>query len=165
MALAFIGLGGNRRQTRRSMRAAERALKKIPAARLTGFSRVFVSAPLGCPGRQPDYRNAAARLQTNAPPRRLFSRLRRMEARLQRRRRRRNAPRILDADYLAHGAAILRGRVLRLPHPRMALRAFVLMPLAELAGADFAGMRDAERLARALPRARAAQSIHPAAEQ
>ena len=164
MALAFIGLGGNRGQTRRGMRLAARALKKVPSSRLSGFSRVFVSAPLGCPGAQADYCNAAARLQTRLPPRRVFCHLRRMELRLQRRRRRRNAPRILDLDYLAHGAAILRGRVLCLPHPRMAVRAFVLAPLAELAGRDFAGLRGATNLARALPEMTATQKIRPAGE-
>lgn len=162
MALAYIGLGGNRRQTRRVLGAAARALKKIPSARMAGVSRVFISPPLGCPGSQPHYRNTAAKLQTASSPRRIFSALRGIESRMQKRFRRRNAPRILDADYLTHGAAILRGRSLRLPHPRMAARAFVLAPLAELAGRDFSGVPKSATLARALPQISAAQKIRPA---
>ena len=165
MATAYVGLGGNLRRTGRGFRAALREMKKIPSARMAGASRVYVSPPLGCPGAQPDYLNAAAQLQTFAPPRRLFRSLRRLEFRIQKRRRRRNAPRVLDADYLAHGAAVLRGRVLRLPHPRMSGRAFVLAPLAELAGRDFSGMRNAESLAKALPRLTAAQDIRPLSKQ
>lgn len=165
MALAYVGLGGNLRRTGRNFRAALREMKKIPSARMTGASRVYVSPPLGCPGAQPDYLNLAARLQTFAPPRRVFRSLRRLEFRVQKRRRRRNAPRVLDADYLAHGAALLRGRTLRLPHPRMGGRAFVLAPLAELTGADFSGMRNAAALAQALPRLTALQNTRPLTRQ
>ena len=163
MTMAYVGLGGNLRQTGRGVRAALREMKKIPSARMAGASRIYVSPPLGCPGAQPDYLNLAAQLQTLAPPRRVFRSLRRLEFRIQKRRRRRNAPRILDADYLAHGAAFLRGRVLRLPHPRMSGRAFVLAPLAELVGRDFSGMRNADALAKALPKLAAAQNIRPLA--
>ena len=165
MTLAYVGLGGNRRRTGRGVSAALRALRKIPSARLAGVSRIFISAPLDCPGRQADYRNLAARLQTRTPPRRMFRHFRRIESGAQRRPRRRNAPRILDADYLAHGRAILRGRILRLPHPRMARRAFVLAPLAQLAGRHFAGFRGAADLSRALPILLRAQEIRPAARR
>lgn len=161
MARAFVGLGGNRRQTPRALRAALRALKKLPGARLAGASRVYRTAPLNCPGAQPDYLNAVAELRATAPPRRVFGRLRTLERRLQKRPRRRNAPRAIDLDYLAHGAALSHGKTLRLPHPRMAARAFVLAPLAELTGKNFAALRNAPKLARALPKTTATQPIRP----
>ena len=124
---------------------------------MAGVSRVFVSPPLGCPGNQPHYRNAAAKLQTLSPPRRIFSALRGIEARMQKRFRRRNAPRVLDADYLSHGAAILRGRSLRLPHPRMSARAFVPGAAFGTGGAGF--FRHAQRRR---PGARAAGTLRGA---
>ena len=164
MAFCYVGLGGNRRQTRRGLRVAARLLRKIPSARMTGLSRVFVSRPLGCPGSQPDYLNAAAGLQTFAPPLRIFRCLRRIERCLQKRRRRRNAPRILDADYLSHGAAVMRGRFLRLPHPRMTGRAFVLEPLSELAGRRFTGLRRASTMAKSRAKLTTAQGVFPSAK-
>lgn len=152
MTFAHVGMGGN--QARRHLLHAVRLCKKIPGARLEQASPIYSSAPVGCPGRQPDYYNGALRLQTALSPRQLFLRLQRVERRIQRRRRAKNAPRRLDLDYLAHGSARLRGPFLALPHPRMHLRAFVLAPLSDVAGANFAGLPRAADLRAAQRRLR-----------
>ena len=132
MTYAYVGLGGNIGNPLRQLRAAKRLLARLPAARLTAFSPIYGSAPLGCPGRQKLYCNAAAELQTRLAPRCLHRRLRAVENKVQRRRRRRAAPRRLDVDYLRHGNARLQSPRLTLPHPRQYCRAFVLRPLADI---------------------------------
>jgi 2-amino-4-hydroxy-6-hydroxymethyldihydropteridine diphosphokinase len=91
-------------------------------------------------------------LQTVLPPGRLFRLLQVAERRIQRRRRRRNAPRRIDMDYLLHGNARLRHPKLTLPHPRMYRRGFVLLPLADIVGDDFSNIRGAEACINGLSR-------------
>ena len=154
MTIAFVGLGGNTLPARRSMRTARQKLRHLPGARLLAVSPTYESAPINCPGRQRSYCNAVAQLQTMLPPQRLFYLLQAVERKIQRRRRRRNAPRHLDLDYLLHGGASLRGPHLALPHPRMLKRAFVLRPLADLVGGHFCGVRGGEPLSKHLRRCR-----------
>ena len=146
MTRAHIGLGGNGAWALRHLARAVLLLKKIPGARLTASSPAYASAPLNCPGRQREYCNRVVEMQTVLSPQRLLKKLQALERQVQRRRRRRNAPRRLDLDYLLHGNACLRSSVLTLPHPRMRQRAFVLLPLAAVAGAHYAGLRHAEQL-------------------
>ena len=137
MTYAYIGLGANIGRPVRQMRTALRLLRFLPSARLSAVSPLYLSAPVGCAGSQPTYCNAVAELQTRQSPRFLHKRLRRLEKSVQRRRRRQNAPRFLDIDYLLHGTARLSSPDLTLPHPRIEKRAFVLRPLADIVGSDF----------------------------
>ncbi|MBE8158845.1 MAG: 2-amino-4-hydroxy-6-hydroxymethyldihydropteridine diphosphokinase [Betaproteobacteria bacterium] len=150
MTFACIGLGGNSIGGRRHLARAVKLIAKLPGVRLAAVSPVYISAPLGCPGRQREYLNGAIKIQTALSPRRIFLMLNGVEKKIQRHRRRRNAPRRLDADYLLHGCAVLRGALV-LPHPRMLRRAFVLAPLADIFGKNYTGLRraDALRAARA----------------
>ena len=132
MTFAYVGLGGNMGRPQRQLATAVRLLKRLPATKITGISPVYLSAPVGCPGQQKFYYNAVTELQTTLAPQRLFLRLRKTERAVQRRRRCSNAPRRLDVDYLKHGNAVLRGRFLVLPHPRMTQRAFVMRPLVDI---------------------------------
>ena len=120
-------------------------MRKLPGAKVSAMSPFYHSAPQGCPGNQPDYCNAVVAVKTSLPPRRLHLRLQKVERAVQRlcggRKRKRNAPRHLDIDYLFHGAARLRGKHLTLPHPRILERAFVLRPLADIVGEDFQSLR------------------------
>lgn len=154
--IACIGLGGNCAGGRRHLAHAARLIAELPGVRVAAVSPVYAGAPVGCPGRQREYYNCAVKIQTGLSPRRVFLMLKAVEKKIQRRRRRRNAPRRLDADYLLHGAAVLRGG-LTLPHPRMSGRAFVLAPLADIFGDDYAGLRRAVLLQKA--RARCAGQI------
>lgn len=159
MTFAYIGLGGNDIRARRHLSRAARLIRDMPGIRFVAESAAYCSAPLGCPGRQRDYCNGALKLQTLLPPIRVFRRLQKVERLIQRRRRRRNAPRRTDVDYLAHGAARLRRAALTLPHPRMHLRAFVLTPLADVAGARYEGLPAASRLRAAYEKCRR-QRLH-----
>ena len=139
MPRAFIGLGANLGDPRRQIRAALAALEKIPATRLTGQSSFYLSAPLGYSA-QPDFVNAVAHLETALAPRALLEALLAIERSLGRSRSHANAPRTLDLDLLLYDGTVIDEPGLRVPHPRMHTRAFVLAPLAEIApGIDIPG--------------------------
>lgn len=127
-----IGLGGNLDGTRRALPAAVASLSgTLDALRV---STLYRTSPVGGPP-QPDFLNAVAVGRTTLPARSLLARLLRLERSLGRRRRgaERNGPRVLDLDLLLYGGATLDDRPLRVPHPRLCERRFVLAPLAELA--------------------------------
>jgi 2-amino-4-hydroxy-6-hydroxymethyldihydropteridine diphosphokinase len=132
MADIFLGLGSNLGDRASALRSAAAALAAHPAIRLRAVSTFRRTAPVGGPA-QPDFVNAAARLESSLPPRTLLDLVLALERRHGRRRGARNGPRTLDLDLLIYGALRLREPGLELPHPRLAERAFVLEPLAELA--------------------------------
>jgi 2-amino-4-hydroxy-6-hydroxymethyldihydropteridine diphosphokinase len=128
---AWVSLGANLGERRTALEAALSALGALPHTRLLRRSSLWASPPLDADG--PDYLNAVALLQTSLDPFELLDALQSIEMTQGRTRSYRNAPRTLDLDLLLHGRAVLDTPTLTLPHPRMAVRAFVLRPLAELA--------------------------------
>ncbi|MEP7296504.1 MAG: 2-amino-4-hydroxy-6-hydroxymethyldihydropteridine diphosphokinase [Burkholderiales bacterium] len=132
-AQAWIGLGANLGDARATLVAALAALGLLPDTSLLAASSVYRSAPVDSTG--PDYLNAVARLETRLAPQALLVELQRIEREHGRERPYRNAPRTLDLDLLLHGDARLATPTLTLPHPRLHERAFVIVPLAELAPA------------------------------
>lgn len=134
----WIGLGSNLQEPERQVRAAIAELGALPESRLQAASRLYRTAPVGPPG-QPDYINAAARLETRLAPQALLAELHRIElAHGRRRDGTRWGPRILDLDILIYGDARIDEPGLTIPHPEMARRAFVLVPLADVAPPNLA---------------------------
>ncbi len=136
---AYIGLGGNLGNPRATIVTALETLDRLPGVVVEACSSCYRSAALTLPGtpgawRQPDYVNAVARLGTRLPPLQLLRRMQGIEKRLGRLRTgRRWAARRLDLDLLLYGDRRIHLPRLRVPHPAMAERAFVLVPLAEVA--------------------------------
>ena len=130
---AAIALGANLGDCRATMEAALAALDTSPGVRVLARSRWYRSAPVGPP--QPDYVNGCALLAVALEPEALLERLLATERRFGRMRGERWGPRHLDLDLLLVGDQRLASPHLTLPHPRMAERAFVLVPLAEIAPA------------------------------
>jgi 2-amino-4-hydroxy-6-hydroxymethyldihydropteridine diphosphokinase len=128
---AWVALGANLGERRAALEAAFVALGRLPGTHLIRHSSLWASPPLDADG--PDYLNAVALLRTSLDPFELLNALQSIELTQGRTRSYRNAPRTLDLDLLLHGRAVLDTPTLTLPHPRMATRAFVLRPLAELA--------------------------------
>lgn len=129
---ALVGLGSNLDDPEQQIRRALEALGTLAATRLVRASRLFRSAPWGVTA-QPSFINAVAELTTRLPPRALLAALLALEhAHGRRRDGSRWGPRTLDLDLLTWGDLQLDEPGLTLPHPHMAERAFVLMPLAEL---------------------------------
>ena len=131
-AEAFVGLGANLENPLQQVRQAISELDAIEHTRVVAASSLYRSAPVGYAD-QPDFINAVVKLQTGLSPRELLDALHVVENRHGRRRSERNAPRTLDLDLLLYGTLVVREEGLTLPHPRMHERAFVLLPLAEIA--------------------------------
>ena len=132
--LAFIGIGANLGDpVAQVLDAFARLGRDVPHSRLTGRSRLYRNPPMG-PQDQPDYVNAVARLETRLQPRALLDRLQAIEVACGRRRDgTRWGPRLLDLDLLLFGSEVIDEPGLRVPHPGIAERDFVLFPLLELA--------------------------------
>lgn len=128
---AYVGLGANLGDARAQVEAAFDALAACPGLQLAGRSSMYRSAPVDAGG--PDYVNAVAALDSRLTPLELLHVLQAIETRFGRERPYPNAPRTLDLDLLLHGDTCLATPELTLPHPRLHLRAFVLLPLIELA--------------------------------
>ena len=129
---AFVGLGANLENPVQQVSQAVTELDGINRTRLLAASSLYRSDPVGYAD-QPHFINAVAKLQTRLSPHELLDALHVIENRHGRKRSVRNAPRTLDLDLLIYGVLVLQEEGLTLPHPRMHERAFVLMPLAELA--------------------------------
>ena len=127
MARAFLGLGSNLGDRRRHLRDAVAAIPDVVAV-----SRVYETAPVGGPD-QGAYLNVVVRLDTERSPRELLEICREREAEAQRVRTVRWGPRTLDVDVLWVDGQTVDEPDLVVPHPRMFERAFVLMPLRDVA--------------------------------
>lgn len=130
MGIAYVALGANLGDRLRALREAVRRLGDL--AKVTALSSVYETDPVGYAA-QPAFLNAVARLTTPLEPAPLLRGLLGIEADLGRVRTFANAPRPLDLDLLAYDDLVLATLELTLPHPRLHQRAFVLVPLAELA--------------------------------
>ena len=130
---AFIGVGANLGDASATVRRAIDACRQLPASTFHAASSLYRSAPID--GGGPHYINAVVAIDTSLSPTDLLAQLQRVEAAHGRERSVRNAPRTLDLDLLLYGDLTMHCEALTLPHPRMHLRAFVLLPLAELAPA------------------------------
>ena len=130
--LATVGLGANLNDPAAQVEYALAELDRLPHTRLVARSGLYASAPVGYVD-QPDFVNAVAQVETALAPRALLAALLDIEHRHGRERSFRNAPRTLDLDLLLYGEQVIGREALTVPHPRMHERAFVLVPLAELA--------------------------------
>ena len=128
---AFVGLGANLGDPAQAIADALRALAALPQTQLVRASRLYRSAPVDAGG--PDFLNAVAQLRTQLVAPELLRAVQALEQAAGRERPYRNAPRTLDLDLLLYGDARIASAQLTVPHPRMRERAFVLLPLAELA--------------------------------
>lgn len=130
---AYVALGANLGDAPAALRQALHDLGALPRTRLVRASSLYRSAPVDSSG--PDYVNAVAELSTALGPYDLLAGLQRLEQAAGRERPWRNAPRTMDLDILLYGELRQDDPVLTVPHPRMLERAFVLLPLAEIAPA------------------------------
>jgi 2-amino-4-hydroxy-6-hydroxymethyldihydropteridine diphosphokinase len=128
---AFVALGANLGNAAMTVRDALAGLHGLPGTQLVKASSLYRTAPVDSCG--PDYINAVAQVSTALTAPDLLRALQGIEAAAGRERPYRNAPRTLDLDVLLYGSATIDSPQLNLPHPRMWERAFVLVPLGEIA--------------------------------
>ena len=130
MATAYVALGANLGDRAETLRQAVQRLTAL--GRITAVSNLYETDPVGYL-EQPSFLNAVVALETQLAPADLFAALLGIERDLGRTRTFPNAPRTLDLDLLLVDDAVITANELTLPHPRLHERAFVLIPLAEIA--------------------------------
>ncbi|MBI2964710.1 MAG: 2-amino-4-hydroxy-6-hydroxymethyldihydropteridine diphosphokinase [Chloroflexi bacterium] len=126
----FIGLGSNLGDRAGKLERARAELGKL--GKVVRCSSVYETKPWKV-GTQPLYLNQVCQLETELAPLDLMKRLLQAERKLGRKRLYRGEPRLIDIDMLLYGDQVIETSKLKVPHPRMADRAFVLAPLAEIA--------------------------------
>jgi 2-amino-4-hydroxy-6-hydroxymethyldihydropteridine diphosphokinase len=131
--VATVGLGANLGNPLAALAGAIASIAALDGVKLVAQSAFYRSAPIDSSG--PDYVNAVVQLQTTFTAPELLAQLQTIEQGAGRERPYRNAPRTLDLDLLLFGDASIQSKSLTVPHPRMWQRAFVLLPLAEIAPA------------------------------
>jgi 2-amino-4-hydroxy-6-hydroxymethyldihydropteridine diphosphokinase len=150
MAEALLALGGNIGDVRDTFRNALAMLGEAPDTRMIRRSPSYLTPPWGIEN-QPPFVNCCAAFETTLSPRELLARVQSVERAFGRDRTKeqRWGPRTLDIDIIAYDDVTVNDPDLTLPHPRLFQRAFVLVPLADIA-ADrvIAGMRVKDALAR-----------------
>jgi len=144
---AWIALGGNLGDVDATLHAAVRALDRFSGVHVTGTSSLVKSAAVGGPP-QPDYLNAVVRVETALAPRELLAACQGLEVVHGRERTVENGPRTLDVDIIAFDDLVGESNDLVIPHPRAHERAFVLVPMSDIAadatlpGADGGAVSD-----------------------
>jgi len=130
---AYIALGSNMGDRELNLLRAVAEVGRLPDCKVTGLSPFYETSPVGVAG-QPSFYNAVLRLHTSLPPHELLERLLRIETDVFSRTRTTHwGPRRIDLDLLLHGETVISDDRLKLPHPRMAERRFVLQPLYDIA--------------------------------
>jgi 2-amino-4-hydroxy-6-hydroxymethyldihydropteridine diphosphokinase len=132
---AFVGVGSNLGDRRRLIATALRLLNAADGVRVVRVATLVETPSEGGPIDAPDYLNTVAEVVTWRRPLALLDVLQEIERKLGRERPFVNAPRTMDLDLLVYESVTLNSPRLTLPHPRMAGRAFVMKPLAEIAPA------------------------------
>jgi len=133
MKRAFVALGSNLGNPQQQVAQAFVTLSQLPQTQLVKKSALYQTAPVDCVDSAPDFINAVAELATELSPQALLDALLAVEQEAGRVRPFVNAPRVLDCDLLLYEDSVMHTRHLTLPHPRMHARAFVLLPLFEIA--------------------------------
>jgi len=154
----LIALGSNQGDRRANLRAAIDALP--PAVAITGVSRLFETAPMYVTD-QPAFLNMALKGATRLGPTDLLAHLKAVEAAVGRVATFRNGPRAIDLDILYYADRILRLDGLEIPHPRIAERAFVLIPLADVA-ADWSDPQSGRTVTEMLARVPGRETVQTA---
>ncbi len=127
---AYVGLGGNVDDTRAYFASAIEKLKTLGTAEVV--SSLYKTEPVGGIA-QADFLNAALILETELPPEALLTGIKTIEQEVGRTPSEKNGPREIDIDILLYGDSVIQTAALEIPHPRLAERAFALVPLAEIA--------------------------------
>jgi 2-amino-4-hydroxy-6-hydroxymethyldihydropteridine diphosphokinase len=132
LSIACIGLGSNLNDRNKNLNEAINMIEEGSDIKILRRSRVYQTEPVG-PKDQPDFLNMALEIETALSSLELLDFLQGVERKMGRQRRKKWGPRNIDLDLLLYDDQVKNSAKLTLPHPRMHLRRFVLMPLAEIA--------------------------------
>lgn len=146
----YLLLGSNLGDRRAMLDAATRRLVETVGLTLTEASSTYASPPVDCPVESPDFLNRMLKMECTLAPSALLDVTEEIETFLGRSAKGGNAPRVIDIDIILYGDRVLRTERLEIPHPRMRLRPFVLIPLTEVAP-EAVDPTDGRRFADLLP--------------
>ncbi|MFI5303481.1 MAG: 2-amino-4-hydroxy-6-hydroxymethyldihydropteridine diphosphokinase [Nitrospiria bacterium] len=130
--IAFVGLGSNLGNRREILQRAVLSFKKLNGTKVVDCSSFYETEPVGAPG-SPSFLNAVVKIDTGLSARELLTESLLIEEKEGRVRTALNAPRTLDIDLLFFGHHVIEDTDLTIPHPRLHLRKFTLIPLVEIA--------------------------------
>jgi len=130
---AYIALGTNLGDRAANLRTAVAALRATPGTDVTRISSTLENAAVGGPADSPAFLNAVAEIRTALEPQALLDRLLEIECTMGRQRREKWGPRVIDLDVILYGDQVIDTPTLKVPHPLMHEREFVLRPLADIA--------------------------------
>ncbi|MFS4466079.1 2-amino-4-hydroxy-6-hydroxymethyldihydropteridine diphosphokinase [Staphylococcus haemolyticus] len=135
MVQAYLGLGSNIGDREQQLQDAIKIIDSIEGISVTKISPIYETAPVGYT-EQPNFLNLCLEIETELEPKELLEYCLETEQRLHRVRDIRWGPRTLDVDILLYGDKVIEEDDLEVPHPRMGERAFVLIPLNDIASAQ-----------------------------
>jgi 2-amino-4-hydroxy-6-hydroxymethyldihydropteridine diphosphokinase len=151
-ALCHIALGANLGDRVEALREAARRIGALPVTTILARSAIYETPPWGKTDQAP-FANAVVTIRTGLAPETLLNACLDIEAAMGRVRRERWGPRLIDIDLLTHGSTRMKSERLTLPHPAMAERAFVLVPLLDIAPEFRIGRAKARTILNRLDRA------------
>lgn len=132
MAICYLGIGSNLGDKRKNIILAIKKISKLKSTSVLKVSKIIKTKPKGGPPKQPDYLNCALKIKTKFSPHLLLKKLKKIEKEMGRKSTIRYGPRIIDLDILLYEDKVIDSKDLKIPHPRMFLREFVLKPLSEI---------------------------------
>ena len=132
MTKVFLGLGSNLRDREKNIKEAVRWLGENEMVKVVKNSSLYETEPEGVKN-QPFFLNGVLEMETDLSPRDLLDTLQAIERQLGRKKGQRWGSRVIDLDILLYGELVMKEEDLEIPHPLLAERSFVLIPLAEIA--------------------------------
>ncbi len=132
MAICYLGIGSNFGDRRKYIRAAIQKIKELKDTKVIKVSRLYETRPVGGPAGQGKFLNAALKIKTAIPPLAFLKEIKKIEKRLGRVKTVRFGPRSIDLDILFYGNSVISRPKLKVPHPRVFQREFVMQPLLEV---------------------------------
>lgn len=130
--ICYLGIGSNLGNRRRNITLAIKKINALEDTKIIKVSKLIETRPVGGPKSQPEFLNAALKIKTNIPPLTLLKRLKKIEKELGRTKTVRYGPRTIDLDILFYGDKIINRKNLKIPHPKIFEREFVIKPLLEV---------------------------------
>ena len=132
MQICFLGIGSNLGDRRKNIRLALEKISSLKNTKIVKLSKIIETDPVGGPSRQGKFLNAVLKIKTDLTPLKLLKQLQKIENEVGRRRTVRWGPRTIDLDILLFGDKVIERKELKVPHPRLMERDFVLKPLLSL---------------------------------
>jgi len=133
MVICYLGVGANLGDRRKNIALAVKRISHLSDTRIIRVARIIETRPVGGPKGQPRFLNTVLKIKTKLKPHVLLRKLKKIEKELGRKKTsRRYGPRPIDLDILFYADRIVNTKNLKIPHPKIFQRDFVLGPLSEV---------------------------------